>query len=597
MIKIEDILDDAVRYLKGEMDEYEKDFFETLLKQYPHLQEDLRMINLASGELREIKRRENNSGLFSSLLLSLNRASLGKRAAWTAAVTLLILAVVCFFPKSNVIEKQNGQVIRYALPAKNDGGVHEAIKVFGGDSELHNSNRGKSVCWLPSGDIAFAAIYQGRGRLGPYHFSSDSTLDIVFGKYNLASGYEWVRPLGSKEGRDLPQGIAADESGNILLTGTFGGRVNFGGRSFQSIGIGNVGPSDFFLAKYTPSGDLLWVKHAGGKRIAYEQTGNNFGLAVTSDADNNVLFTAMYVGAPVFEGDTLPIGGPNEESLIAKFSPDGQLEWTQTITGDYMVHPFDIQTDSYNNVYVTGDFGHHNLGGRAFFGKEQVLSTRGGRDIFLAKYSSEGELLWVRQAGSAQKENGHDYARSLAIDRNGNCIIAGEFVGSTIFQQDTLPGYGGRDIFVAKYDPNGQLIWVKQAGSPGGSGPKNESANAVTVTDNGSIFITGNFTGTALFGTDTLTTGDISNCFIAKLTLDGEFLWAKQFEPLNGAEEAEGRSIDVNPQGELVVTGFFSGRFRIGNTPLNSNGKEDVFILLFDENGNLRSARSMINFS
>lgn len=598
MIKIEDILDDAIRYLKGEMDPLEKEFFEFLLEEHPHLQEELHLINLVTHGLETIRQEEGEEKRLPPKFPPWSLHLSPKLLLTVAASTLIVLSIAIWaYFRPRIIQQDNGQMILLTTETGSRKQVNPAIEIFGGNSTVPNSNRGKSVCWTPSGDIAFAAMYTGQGALGPYRFNSDSTLDMVFGLYNLESGYRWVRPVGSGVGRDIPSGIAADDQGHLLLTGTFGGQVDFGGQTYQSKGIGNLGPGDFFLAKYTPAGDLMWLKQGGGIKVPYQQTGNNVGMAVTTDRWSNVFFAASYIGAPEFEKKRLPEGGPNEETLIAKYDPNGQFQWSQTITGDYMVHAFDLKTDSLGNVYVSGSFGHHNFGGRAFFGENQVLTSRGGRDIFLAKYSPDGKLLWAQQAGSSLSQDGYDYARGLAVDPDGHCLISGGFVGDAVFQTDTLKGYGGRDIFLAKYDPAGDLLWVRQAGSSQGSGSRNEAANAITTTKDGAIFMTGAFTDTAMFDLDTLVSGDVSNFFIAKFAPTGEVLWAKQFELLDDLQIAEGRSIAANDSNQLVVTGFFSGTIRIGEKELTSSGKEDVFLLLFDRDGNLLSAKSIIYYS
>ena len=85
------------------------------------------------------------------------------------------------------------------------------------------------------------------------------------------------------------------------------------------------------------------------------------------------------------------------------------------------------------------------------------------QDAFVARYNRAGTLLWVRQAGGFT----NDDARGVATDGQGNAYVTGGFGEVATFSQFTLKSAGQSDIFVAKYDPEGQLLWVRQAGGSG----------------------------------------------------------------------------------------------------------------------------------
>ena len=89
---------------------------------------------------------------------------------------------------------------------------------------------------------------------------------------------------------------------------------------------------------------------------------------------------------------------------------------------------------------------------------------------------------WAKQAGGT----GADEAYSVAYDNAGNSYIAGSFSGMAVFQSTTLTSAGGTDIFIAKYDASGNLVWVLQAGDAA-----NQQGHMVATDVSGNVFLTG----------------------------------------------------------------------------------------------------------
>src|SRR2546422_856027 len=152
-----------------------------------------------------------------------------------------------------------------------------------------------------------------------------------------------------------------------------------------------------------------------------------------------------------------------------------------------------IAVDAAGNSYVTGSF--HDV---VAFGSTNLTSS-GGYDIFVAKYDNAGNVLWAQQAGS-----------SLYDDVG--LAIGGDF-----------------DIFVAKYDGTGELVWVNQAG-----GTLDDVGYGIAVDAAGNSFVTGYFNSpTAAFGTNNLNNSNVlstnsPDIFVAKYNPGGDVVWAKQ---------------------------------------------------------------------
>ena len=129
-------------------------------------------------------------------------------------------------------------------------------------------------------------------------------------------------------------------------------------------------------------------------------------------------------------------------------------------------------------------------------------------------YAQTTRTLWVAKAGGQESDQGY----GIASDGRGHSVITGGFTGSSDFGFGTTPLFsqGGYDIFVAKYDGKGQLLWVKQAGGTG-----LDKGHDIATDGMGSIIVTGRFKGTtvnpAIFGAHNLaSSGGSNDIFIAK---------------------------------------------------------------------------------
>jgi hypothetical protein len=184
--------------------------------------------------------------------------------------------------------------------------------------------------------------------------------------------------------------------------------------------------------------------------------------------------------------------------------------------------------DGSGNSYVTGIFN-----GSSTFGQgeanQTTLTSAGLEDIFVAKHNANGELQWVTRAGGV----GSDGGLGIGVDGFGNSYVTGWFngithPGSAIYGQGeanetTLISAGDRDLFLAKYNSNGLLQWVKQAGAGGAS---TDQGMGIAVDPLGTIYMSGFFgdhvaTASAIFGPGepnqtTLTSVGGSDIFVAK---------------------------------------------------------------------------------
>lgn len=235
-----------------------------------------------------------------------------------------------------------------------------------------------------------------------------------------------------------------------------------------------------------------------------------------------------------------------------------------------------IAKDLNGNIYLAGNFK-----GTGVFGNTNVNSA-GDNDVFLAKYTSEGVLLWVRTAGSLAG----DIATDISIDPSGNVLITGYYFDAINFGGNILSISGESDVFVAKYDPLGSVIWAKKV-----SGSGLDLCNSVDTDAFGNVYLGGSFAGSCTFfgvSNITLNSAGGDDGFVAKLDASGNVLWAKSIEG-----SAKQKSNDVLISGtDLYVFGSFENTTDFGNSiSLNSAvGNVDIFIARYNLSGDCQAS-------
>jgi len=187
--------------------------------------------------------------------------------------------------------------------------------------------------------------------------------------------------------------------------------------------------------------------------------------------------------------------------FVAKYTPSGNLIWVQKATSTGTALGRDISVDGSNNSYVTGWFY-----GVAHFGSTTLNSVE--RDMFVARFDATGNIVWAKKAGGASDDMG----RGIALDNSGNSYVSGSFSKKADFNSISIKSLGYADIFVAKYDPSGNVLWVESAG-----GTSSDGGQAIQIDDSENIIFTGSFSETAYFGPTALVSEGGCDIFVSRL--------------------------------------------------------------------------------
>jgi hypothetical protein len=409
--------------------------------------------------------------------------------------------------------------------------------------------------------------------------------------------------------------VAALPGGGEIMGGVFTDTANFGHGSHE-VTLTASGQTAVFVADYSATGVLEWVRDLGndaGLFSAYknnapdypldpERSGNSIqgaGLflqqtsttigGVAVDPQGDVYFTGSFFGSVTFNAGTGSktlissgqFGGQYPDIFLIKMDAAGNLIYGDQMGGDFSDVANAIAVDSSGDAYITGYFSRTanfnpqgSTGGATF-----DLTSHGRSDIFAAKYTPAGALVWADGMGSNDLNTNHrNMGRSIAVDSSGNVYITGVFAGISDFD----PGPGVYDLttpgqtsdFIEKLSSTGAFVWAEQIGSTFDNG-----GLSLAIGPGNTIYTLAYFEGTvnanpgsgpAISYQASLDNngiaGDRTNLLMEKLTNSGNLIWAKQ---ISGAGFETGGTIAVDADGSAYITGSFdyATNFNVRGTP------------------------------
>ncbi|MBI5509414.1 MAG: SBBP repeat-containing protein [Deltaproteobacteria bacterium] len=374
------------------------------------------------------------------------------------------------------------------------GGTDAALTKhnFSGTNRWSRQLGGSADDWAEDvGVDASGNVYLAGTTTGSLGGTLQGVSDGIVVKYDSAGTWQWTRQLGTPNGTpptafggDPVRAAAVDASGNVFLAGFTDG---------QFAGHTNQGGFDLYVAKYDTDGNWEWTRQAG-------TSGTDSAYGAAADADGNVVIagsTSGTLGASSAGGTDL---------FVRKYNSAGVVQWTQQLGTALTDVAEDVTTDGVN-VYVAG-------------------STDGGldgnadgsyKDIFVVKYDSAGTKQWTRQRASDDRpppyctdnEYGQDQAYAVAADATGNVYVAGTTEGCLDGVMNA--GYG-TDLFVIKYNTNGDWQWTRQRGTP-----NSEGVGGIATDSSGNVYVAGWTPG----GLDGNVSAGGSDLFILKFDSDG----------------------------------------------------------------------------
>ncbi len=389
---------------------------------------------------------------------------------------------------------------------------------------------------------------------------------FIFTKTN-AQNYilNWARNIGELSD-NYGYEVVSDNNENTYVSGTFTTTQDFGGVTLTALP-----PADFFIAKYDSLGQLLWVNQGGGSSTWYEE-----GRSIVVDEMENVYVTGSFYGTADFDGNTLESYG-EYDAFVAKYDIDGNLIWVNQIGGSTTDLGKELALDNDGNlICLTGSQSAY-----VIFDINTVLQNGNlNGSLYVSKFSPNGNLLWANEIVNNVFHN----LNGFEIDSNNNIVIAGTVIFNASFQGTSFNTVGFLDAFLAKYDPQGNLVWLEQGG-----GPLDIVCNSLCLDANDNIYLTGDFKGAANFDGISVQSNGEQDVFISKYDPNGIAVFTISVGDENRDEAFD---IDYSTNDELFIVGRFQDSLIFDDEILQSNGAWDIFTARYDINGNFIQAEN-----
>jgi hypothetical protein len=392
------------------------------------------------------------------------------------------------------------------------------------------------------------------------------------------------------DGASLNSRVVGDGNGNAYIAQPCSGlSFNFMGTTLRS----NAGASHLVVAKINSSGNVDWTAHAT-RSTATNQT---YPTDITIDSNNRIVICGTFrnttAATLTFGSTTLTNAGTGDDIFIARVNTDGTWHSARSIgSASYNEVAQGVCADGSGNIYVVGTF----MGSLTIDGVTITATSTTIADLFLAKFDSSNNLVWLRSWGTTTT----DISGGVVCDSAGNVYVSGVYANTTITVGSvTFPTPAGlQDGYVLKFNSSGTSQWVATVRSTSA-----DYANAIDISSDGSEIIVGGRSGTTSVSTTFLSadsstvsigvgTGTSQAPYIAKLNSSGIWQWGTRISPTGGvARNSQVTAIKVLTNNSIAVGGWFSAgssiAFNSNTITAASNGSlsQDGFYSVFNSSG------------
>jgi len=388
------------------------------------------------------------------------------------------------------------------------------------------------------------------------------TLFQVYG--NAQQTWAWANNTSTGTNLEVTT-VENDDFGFTYVAANYSGSLTVGNTT--AVAVNWV---DAYIAKYDPSGNLIWIVNL---------TGNGFDtfLDIVADNSGNVYVSGSFNSTVVTLGtQTLTGGGPSYNYFLAKINASGQVVWAKNSQSGNVFYASLALSQS--ELYLSAVFA-----GTLAAGANTLVSN-GGNDLLLARYDTQGNLIWIISNGGTLDEDDPD----LTIDATGNPVVCcGTSSGPISFGTFSVTGLGMQlqsSLLIVKYNNAGVPQWADCNTTVGGP-------CQITADNYGGIFVSGSFPSQAVLGTTTLVATGL-NYFVAKYGSSGTIFWA--VAPATQPNTSI-TGIECDGGGHIVLTGNFSANtLTLGAFVLvNDSTPSSMYVTILNNNGAILSAEKL----
>lgn len=354
------------------------------------------------------------------------------------------------------------------------------------------------VCIDENSNIFLTGTFRGEMVIGDSIFNSTSWYDIFLSKINKNGEIIWSKAFIG-DGGNSTNAITKDSDGYIYLTGHYQKKLSFDNYQLE----GPTARSDLFVVKLNANGNVIWAKST-------KSNANNYGNSIASDNIGHLYLTGFMWDSVYFD-DHLLVSTSMMQAYISKMDAiNGKFLWAVGGGGDGWSEGTAVVIDNNKNAVLTGWYRD-----KLIFSKDFVSNggnTEGPDDIFISKFDSLGNPVWIKTTMTNLYSNAYD----VWINDNNDIFLTGYYRGLLMIEdsiyQSTVPDY--YDICVIKFNKNGKFKWFK---SFGGDSPWNDIGYGITSYNN-NIFVTGMYSANSWFDNNHLSCNGVSDIYILKIS-------------------------------------------------------------------------------
>ena len=407
---------------------------------------------------------------------------------------------------------------------------------------------GREITTDIKGDIWSLGRFEDTIQIGNTFLISQGSSNIVLTKTDNNHNYLLTKGIITTDARTSPTEIIASPEGGVYFTCSYYDRIIIDNDTFKS-----KGSDDLLLVKLDNSGNLVWAKSFGSNS---EDWGMN-NLAV--DKQGNIYMSCMF--GLWLPDDTIKIGSyeytgnTGRDIYIVKLTKDGDVIWVKQAAGKLYDSVFGIVVDEFGNVYSTGC-----IRDTVYFDGNMYIANKDKTDLFLSKYDPNGNLIFVKLAQSTSDWNRGNIGLDITLGSDGFIYLCGLVNDTTTFDNHTIHVSKTEYLVIAKYDTNGNVIWVR-------ADIKGHAGRIATDADN-------NIYSSLGYGESTLVKYDSS----------GKLIWENKYGPhKNGANntKVEVLGLTVTNENKLLITGMYdnlTNTFGKDTLQLYSKPKNNIYI-------------------
>jgi hypothetical protein len=291
---------------------------------------------------------------------------------------------------------------------------------------------------------------------------------------------------------------------------------------------------------------------------------------VVVDSADHIVVSGTFSGTIELGATSMTSTSDGADAFITKLDPDGAVLWAVQLGTTAGYNRVELAIGPDDDVFVAGHFG------GSFTLQGETFDAGAGNDVYAARWSSDGELLWIERFACDQDA----FVSALAVDGAGGVVFGGLFDGTCDFGEvDPTAALG--DGYLVALDPTGGPAWWRQIGGAFNG----DSVDGLSIDDAGNVAVSGAFRDATDFGDGVpVMPGGDYDLFLARYDGAGAHL---SHLPIawEGTGYLDGSLMDGRGSGEAVMTGQFQNVTLDGQAHAGEARGNQIFLAGFDSAG------------